>query len=80
VTNGISLCKLHHSAFDSFMIGITPDYEIAVRQDILDEHDGPMLLHGLQGLQGQRIHLPARKDDWPSRDGLAWRYERFLRV
>jgi putative restriction endonuclease len=26
VTNGISLCKLHHAAFDNMFIGITPDY------------------------------------------------------
>ena len=40
IPNGISLCKLHHAAFDSFIIGITPDYIIKVRQDILDEANG----------------------------------------
>jgi putative restriction endonuclease len=37
VSNGLALCKLHHAAFDGFMIGVTPDYEIVVREDILYE-------------------------------------------
>jgi putative restriction endonuclease len=78
VTNGISLCKLHHAAFDSFMIGISPDYKIQVREDILLEQDGPMLLHGLQGLHGASISLPARSADRPDQDALDWRYQRFL--
>lgn len=78
VSNGLALCKLHHAAFDSFMLGITPDYEIRVRDDIRAEEDGPMLVHGLQGLHGLRIQLPARREDRPSRDALAWRYQRYL--
>jgi putative restriction endonuclease len=77
VTNGLALCKLHHAAFDNFIIGITPDYEIQVREDILVEEDGPMLIHGLQEFHSQAIYLPNHKEDWPSRDALAWRYERF---
>jgi putative restriction endonuclease len=41
VSNGLPLCKLHHAAFDSYMIGISPSRIIEVRRDILDEHDGP---------------------------------------
>jgi putative restriction endonuclease len=78
VSNGLSLCKLHHAAFDQFMLGISPDYEIQIREDVLAEHDGPMLVHGLQELHGQRIQLPHRQADRPSRDALAWRYERFI--
>ena len=43
VDNGLSLCKLHHAAFDKYFIGITPDYIVEVREDILKEFDGPML-------------------------------------
>jgi hypothetical protein len=78
VSNGLSLCKLHHAAFDNFMLGISPDYDIQIREDVLVEHDGPMLVHGLQELHGQRIQLPHRQADRPSREALAWRYERFL--
>ncbi len=37
IENGLSLCKLHHSAYDAFIIGVTPDYVIQVRADILEE-------------------------------------------
>jgi putative restriction endonuclease len=77
VTNGIALCKLHHAAFDSFMLGVRPDYVIEVRADILNEEDGPLLLHGLQGLHQTHMILPATRDQWPSPDSLAWKYERF---
>ncbi|HLC05402.1 MAG TPA: HNH endonuclease signature motif containing protein [Anaerolineales bacterium] len=77
VSNGIALCKLHHAAFDSFMLGVRPDHVIEVRVDILKEEDGPLLLHGLQGLHHTRMILPASKDQWPSPDSLAWKHERF---
>lgn len=66
VTNGISLCKLHHAAFDRLLLGVRPDYVIEVREDILEEEDGPMLLHGIQGLHQKRILLPRPKEEWPN--------------
>lgn len=60
VKNGISLCKLHHAAFDNFFIGIRPDFRVIVRSDVLDETDGPMLRHGLQGLHNVPIILPRK--------------------
>jgi putative restriction endonuclease len=78
ITNGLALCKLHHAAFDSFMLGVTPDYVIQVREDVLKEADGPMLRYGLQGLNDQRIILPQAQANWPSRDALAWRHDRYL--
>lgn len=78
VDNGLSLCKLHHAAFDSFIVGVTPDYEIIVREDILEEIDGPLLKHGLQELNGVRIILPDRTTDWPDQEALDWKYQRFL--
>jgi len=77
ITNGLALCKLHHAAFDNFMLGVSPDFIIQVRPDILEEEDGPVLLHGLKGLDGSKILLPGKQDDWPSREALAWKYERF---
>ncbi len=58
VPNGLSLCKIHHPAYDSHIIGISPEYDVSVRRDILEEIDGPMLRHGLQELEGGRILLP----------------------
>ena len=80
VSNGLALCKLHHAAYDSFMIGVSPDYVIHVREDILEEEDGPLLLHGLQGIHGRKLILPSARADWPSPDLLDWRYDRFLKA
>ena len=35
IQNGLSLCKIHHAAYDKHILGITPDYIIKVRTDIL---------------------------------------------
>ena len=58
VPNGLALCKLHHAAFDRHFVGIRGDYVVEVRRSVLEEEDGPMLKHGLQGMQGMRILLP----------------------
>ncbi len=78
VSNGMSLCRLHHAAFDRLLLGVHPDYVIHVRPDILYEIDGPMLKHGLQGLQGQRIVVPSRRVERPDEGRLGERWERFL--
>lgn len=80
IKNGIALCKLHHAALDSFILGVTPDYIIKVREDILQEEDGPVLQYGLKNLHGSSLILPSSEKDWPDRDNLAWRYEKFLDV
>lgn len=80
VNNGMALCKLHHAALDSFILGVTPDYIIKVREDILLEEDGPVLQYGLKNLHGSSLILPSSERDWPDRDNLALRYEKFLDV
>lgn len=78
VSNGLSLCKIHHAAFDSDLLGISPQYEIQIAHRLLDEVDGPMLRHGLQEMHGAALTVPARKADKPDRDRLAVRYSQFL--
>jgi putative restriction endonuclease len=80
VPNGLTLCKIHHKAFDVNIIGISPNYNIHIREDILHEIDGPMLKHGIQELNNRKIILPNSKKDYPDRDRLGWRYEKFLKV
>jgi len=80
VPNGLSLCKIHHSAYDQNIIGITPDYDLRVRTDVLEEIDGPMLEYGLKSVEGQKIILPGRKQDYPDKDRLAKRFEEFKSV
>jgi len=42
VRNGLSLCKIHHAAYDAGILGISPGYEVSIREDILLEIDGPL--------------------------------------
>jgi putative restriction endonuclease len=78
IPNGLALCKLHHAAFDRFFLSVRPDYAIEIRRDLLQETDGPMLRHGLQGMHGQKIVLPSRMSLRPSQELLARRHALFL--
>lgn len=79
VTNGLALCKIHHAAFDSSILGITPDYTVEIRPDLLKEVDGPMLEHGLKARHGQALMmLPKNAKERPDRALLATTYKRFL--
>jgi putative restriction endonuclease len=80
VSNGLALCKLHHAAFDGFFFTVRPDYVIQVRDSIMTETDGPMLVVGLQQIHGQTIHLPSRPADLPDPDRLQRRFAEFLRA
>jgi putative restriction endonuclease len=76
VPNGLPLSKIHHAAFDAHVIGIDPDYRLYVSERLLNQHDGQML-EALKQLNGGTLHLPARAKDYPDRDRLALRFERF---
>ncbi|MDE0190880.1 MAG: HNH endonuclease [Gammaproteobacteria bacterium] len=80
VSNGLSLCRLHHAAFDRFFVGVRPDLVIEVRPDVLVEMDGPTLKHAIQGIHGHRIDIPRSPQDQPGTAYLSERYERFLDV
>jgi len=77
IRNGLSLCTLHHAAFDRYFIVIRPDFTLEVREDLRREKDGPTLVHAIQALHGSRIILPRRVDYRPAVELLEQRYERF---
>lgn len=77
VTNGLALCKIHHASYDQNLLGITPDYEVRIDKDLLEEVDGPMLRHGLQEMHGRSLTLPPRHTDRPSKDRLAHKFAAF---
>lgn len=78
MSNGLSLCKLHHAAFDRHFLTVRPDYTIEVRRSILDEKDGPMLLHGLKGMHDRPIYLPREISLQPDRNRIEERYALFV--
>jgi putative restriction endonuclease len=79
VPNGLPLSKIHHAAFDAHLIGIDSDYRVHVSDKLLGQNDGPML-EALKRLQGQELITPRRQRDFPDRDRLALRFERFKAV
>jgi len=79
VPNGMAMCKIHHAAFDGKILGIRPDLSLHIRQDILEEVDGPMLRHGLQDMHGRTLmKVPAARSARPDVDRLELRYAEFL--
>jgi putative restriction endonuclease len=72
----LSLCSIHHRAFDQHLVGISPEYEVRVSRRLLDDEDGPML-ELLKTFHGQPIVLPSRVAARPDREQLAVRFERF---
>jgi putative restriction endonuclease len=79
VSNGLSLCSIHHRAFDQELVGISPDYAVHVARGLLEDEDGPML-ELLKGCEGSPIVLPDRRVNRPDRELLAARFDRFVRA
>lgn len=77
VPNGLSLCKIHHAAYDKNIVGIRPDLVVEVDRNVLAEVDGPMLRHGLQEMNGAQIIVPRARDAQPDKQRLEERYEQF---
>ena len=77
IDNGISLCAIHHLAYDRNLLGIDPNGVVHIAQRLLEEIDGPMLTNGLQGFHGSPILQPRRGDERPDPQRLKVRFERF---
>jgi putative restriction endonuclease len=78
VRNGLAMCKIHHAAYDAHILGVSPDYIVKIRADLLDEIDGPMLQYGLKERHDQKLMvLPSVRAQRPDRDLLSISYERF---
>ena len=78
ITNGLSLCKIHHGAFDANIIGISPEYQLHVNERVLRTVDGPTLQHSIKGVHGQELaQLPRARQERPDRELLAERFRQF---
>jgi putative restriction endonuclease len=80
VSNGLSLCKMHHAAYDQNLLGVRPDLVVDVRSDVQIETDGPMLIHGLQEMGGVRLLRPRSPAAQADPRRLEERYEEFCRA
>ena len=77
VSNGLSLCAIHHRAFDHYLVGISADYVVHVSRRLREDEDGPML-DLLKGFHEATLNVPKRAGDRPDRDRLDERFARFL--
>lgn len=77
VVNGISLCKIHHAAYDRNLLGISGDYVVHINHRLLEETDGPMLKHGLQEMHGQLLTVPRHRSSRPDPERLSSRFSVF---
>lgn len=81
VSNGLSLCKLHHAAFDAQILGIRPDLVVEIRKDIMEESDGPLLVYGLKEWHNRKlIVIPHATRLRPRADFLEERFELFRKA
>lgn len=74
VSNGLSLCVLHHRAFDRDLVGITPDFTIHVFRDRLehpDEDEDAILTR----FDGKGLRLPRDERLHPDRELVDWRWQ-----
>jgi putative restriction endonuclease len=76
VSNGLSLCSIHHRAFDEDLVGVAPDLRVHVSPRLLEDEDGPML-DVLKTFHGTTIEAPSRQVWRPDPERLAARFERF---
>ena len=74
--NGISLCKLHHWAFDRGLISLSETYQVFVSPLVVEQ--GPMEWR-LTKLRDKSILLPEQDQLCPAQDALAWHREEVLR-
>ncbi|MEV0463285.1 HNH endonuclease [Nocardia tengchongensis] len=77
VENGLSLCKIHHAAYDTALLGIDPDYRIHISPQLSESVESPIIEYGFHQLNGGRIAVPNRRADRPDADRLRVRFERF---
>lgn len=77
IRNGLSLCAIHHRAFDQNLVGVSPDYTVHVSRRLLEDEDGPML-DVLKGFHKASLHVPKRAAHRPDRERLDVRFGRFL--
>lgn len=79
VANGLSMCSIHHRAFDENLVGVSPQYRVRVSRRLLEDEDGPML-DVLKTFHNREIELPARVSWLPDRERLAARFDRFTQI
>ena len=81
VSNGLALCRIHHGAFDTNILGIDADYHVSIKESVLETFDGPTLQHALKDMHGAKLaQLPTHRHERPDRSLLDERFQKFMRA
>ncbi|MDE0636443.1 MAG: HNH endonuclease [Candidatus Poribacteria bacterium] len=75
VRNGISLCKLHHWAFDRYLFSVDESYNVIVSELMTERGPTEWML---KALNGKAILLPEQQELFPAQSALAWHREKML--
>ena len=76
VRNGISLCQLHHWAFDRGLISVDRNYKVIVSNLMLERGPTEWLL---TNVRGKPILLPEHDALYPAQEALAWHRKEIFR-
>ncbi|MDJ0726225.1 MAG: HNH endonuclease [Prochloraceae cyanobacterium] len=75
ISNGLSLCKNHHWAFDRLWFSLNDDYTIVVSDSLFE--DSPSATP-MKAFHGKRLFLPKSPHYHPRLDAIAWHRQAFL--
>ena len=76
VRNGVSLCALHHWAFDQGLISLSEAYRVIVSGTLSMQRKTEWLL---TDLRRKKIRLPDRTQHRPAQEAMAWHRENKFR-
>lgn len=77
VSNGLSLCKLHHAAYDRNLLGVTGSGRVVMGALIMNTVGDLAHQYALAKLDGVSIALPVEPNEHPDRDLLERRFKEF---
>ena len=77
VQNGLLLTNEFHALFDKGYVGVTPDFEVRISERLRTEWRNGRRYYPYD--KRRLIHVLKDAKLLPSRDALAWRYEKVFR-
>jgi putative restriction endonuclease len=78
VSDGIALSRIHHRAYDLNLLGISPDNQIYISDELKQGKDNKFMRDALLEFEGRKLIMPRSEVNRPDRDKLAARFEVFL--
>ncbi len=78
IWNGMSMCSLHHRAFDTDLLGIDPRFRVHISAELLRSRPSAIVRPAFVAFADTSIALPLRPTDRPHPGALQAKFEKFL--